>query len=369
MERTTLAIFAALAVTALSCKTNVSDEAVKTKVEAIELKDTTCVVEYSFSATIKGIKDVSIYPQVSGRITASRVKEGQHVNKGDILFEIDDVPYRAAYESALANVEVSKAQLETSRLTLQSKKNLFDRGIISEYQYKLAQNEVKTAEAVLGQSLAALTTAKNDLSFTKVRTMGEGNIGTLPYPIGTLIGPNIPSPLTTVSDNSSIYAEYSVTENDYLNIGLTPDLSGRQDKLPPLNLRTNLGEMFEYQGVIHSVSGMISSQTGTIPMKAKFPNPDGKLLSGGSCTVVLNVTESNLIVIPRSAMKEVQDKLFVFVIKDGKLSQTEVKATRLNNSQWVLVPNEEGVIPVKAGDKITKTTNRLLDGAQVEIIG
>jgi len=368
MTRTNFAILAFAAVLAFSCKQNNAEEVQKVPVETIELKDTTCVVEYSFPATIKGIKDVQIYPQVSGRITAVNVKPGQFVKKGDVLFEIDDVPYNAAYQSALASVEVSKAQLETSRLTLQSKKNLFDKGIISEYQYKLAQNDVKTAEAVLGQSKAALTSAANDLSFTKVRTMGNGYIGIISYAIGSLIGPNIPAPLTTVSDNSSIYADFSLTENNYLSLGLSPNTSEYADKMPPISLRTNLGEMFDQTGVLHSVSGIISSQTGTIPVRAKFPNPQGKLLSGGACKVVINYEESNLIVVPRASMKEVQDKLFVFVVKDGKLNQTEVSATRLNSSQWVLIPNEEGVIPVKAGDKITKTTNRLYDGAEVEII-
>jgi len=368
MTRVTTAVLATVAVLALSCKSNVSEEASRIQVETIQLKDTTCVVEYSFPATIKGIKDVQIFPQVSGRITAVNVKSGQKVKRGDVLFEIDNVPYKAAYESALASVEVAKAQLETSKLTLQSKKNLFDKGIISEYQYKLAQNEVKTSEAVLGQARASLANANNNLSFTKVRTMSDGYIGVLPYPIGSLIGPNIPSPLTTVSDNSFIYAEFSVTENDYLSMGLKPNLKDNKSELPPLNLRTNLGEMLETEGVLHSVSGMISSQTGTIQMKAKFENPGSKLLSGGSCTVVIKYAQDKLIVIPRAAMKEIQDKLFIFVVKDGKLVQTEVNATRLNSSQWALIPGEDGIIPVKAGDRITKTTNRLNDGAEVEII-
>ena len=77
---------------------------------------------------------------------------------------------------------------------------------------------------------------------------------------------------------------------------------------------------------------------------------------------------NNLIVVPRSAMKEIQNKLFVFVVKDGVLSQTEVKASRLNNREWVLEPDANGQLPVKAGDRITSTTNRLMDGMQVEII-
>lgn len=362
--KTYLIIAAVSALACVSCKQK-QTEAARTPVHVITLKDTTCTVEYAMPATIKGLQDVAIYPQVSGRITAIRVVEGQFVNKGDILFDIDDVPYRASYDAALAQVEVSKAQLETAKLTCQSKQNLYDKGIISEYQLQLAQNDVVTAEAVLGQSLASLKNAENNLSFTKVRTMGKGYIGSLPYKVGSLVGTNISTPLTIVSDNSSIYADFSISENTYLEVNASG--TNKIGKLP-LSLRTNLGEMYEHEGVLHSLSGLISNETGSIPARALFPNPDKKLLSGGSCQVIMNHTEDNVIVIPRAAMKEIQDKLFIFVVKDSALVQTEVNASRLNNSQWALLPGDDGKIPVKAGDRITTTTNRLMDGMKVEII-
>lgn len=368
MKTNSILLLSALAIlAAASCKSGNQDQVVKTQVEVITLKDTSCVMEISAPATIQGLQDVAIYPQVSGRITAIRVSEGQFVNKGDVLFEIDDVPYKAAYDAALAQVEVSKAQLETSRLTCQSKQNLYEKGIISEYQYKLARNDVTTAEARLGQSNASLKDAANNLSFTKVRTMGKGYIGSLPYKVGSLVGTNITSPLTIVSDNSSIYADFSIPENTYLTIQDNSN-EGLNVKNMPLQLRTNLGTRFEHEGRLHSLSGLISNQTGSIPARAIFPNPDRKLLSGGSCQVILSYLQDNVIVVPRSAMKEIQDKLFVFVVKDGKLVQTEVQASRLNSSQWALEADEDGKLPVSAGDVITKTTNRLMDGMPVEII-
>jgi len=357
------------AVTALfvSCKTGEQSAAVKTQVHVITLKDTSCVVEYTAPATIKGLQDVSIFPQVSGRITAIKVVEGQYVKKGDVLFEIDDVPYRASYESALAQVEVSKAQLETAKLTLQSKQNLFDKNIISEYQLNLAKNDVVTAEALLGQAQASLKTAQNNLSFTKVRTMGDGYIGSLPYRVGSLVGTNITTPMTIVSDNSSVYVDYSITENDYLSLGIFENNGSNVESIP-LQLITSIGERYEHNGKIHSISGLVSQETGSIPMRAIFPNHDKKLLSGGSCTISLSVEEDNMIVVPRSAMKELQDKLFIFVVRDGVLIQTAVSATRVNSSLWAIQPGEDGTIPVKPGDQITTTTNRLMDGMPVEII-
>lgn len=366
MKTNSILFMAALAtLAAASCKSGEQAPVAKTQVEVITLKDTSCVMEITAPATIKGLQDVAIYPQVSGRITAIRVTEGQFVNKGDILFEIDDVPYRAAYDAAMAQVEVSKAQLQTAKLTYQSKKNLYDKGIISEYQLQLAQNEVTTAEATLGQSTAALKNAQNNLSFTKVRTMGKGYIGSLPYKVGSLVGESMSAPLTVVSDNSSIYADFSINESAYLSLGENMVDPSKQDI--PLQLRTSIGTKYEHEGKLHSLSGIISNETGSIPARAIFPNPDKKLLSGGSCQVILNVTMENIIVVPRSAMKEIQDKLFLFVVKDGKLEQTEVKASRLNYSQWALEADENGNIPVKVGDVITKTTNRLMNEMEVEI--
>jgi len=353
---------------AVSCQNNGTQVEQKQQVKAIQLKDTTCTISYKFPATIRGLQDVAIYPQVEGRITKIRVVEGQLVNKGDILFEIDDVPYKAAYDAALAQVEVSKAQLETAKLTYQSKLNLFNLDIISEYQLKLAANEVATAEAQLGQSNASLKSAENDLSFTKVRTMGKGLIGNLPYKVGSLVGPTITEPLTIVSDNTSVYADFSITENQYLSMNVSSTALKPIEERDSLFLITNLGTEFDQTGHIHSASGLISNETGSVLIRAIFPNPSRKLLSGGACTVVLRSQESGLLVVPRTSIKEIQNKLFVFVIKDGKLAQTEVDAERLNATQWVLKPDADGNIPVKVGDMITTTTNRMLDGTEVEII-
>lgn len=354
-----------------SCKSAQNTAPVKVQVHPITLKDTSCIIDYAYPATIKGIQDVAIFPQISGRITNIKVTEGQYVNVNDILFEIDDVTYRAAYNKALAQVAVNRAQLENSRLTLESKQNLYDRDIISKYQLDLAKNQVVTSEAELGQALAALKDAENNLSYTKVRTMGKGYIGNLPFKVGSLVSPQMTDPMTIVSDNSQIYADFSVPENTYLELfrnSATFAEKRAKGDLPKLTLITNLGQTYEHQGTVHSISGLISQETGALPIRSIFPNPDKELLSGGSCKVVLKMKVDNVIVVPRAAMKEIQDKLFLFVIRDGKLDQVQVNAYRLNNSQWILQPDENGELAVKAGDMISNTINKLKNGDEVEII-
>lgn len=367
----TLLLGAALLL-ALACKNGDGDaQATKVSVPSITLKDTTCVVEFTYPATLKGVQDVAIYPQVNGRIVETKVKEGQYVTNNQVLFVIDDIPFKAAYDAAVAAREVAKSQVESAKLTLESKQRLFDDDIISEYQLKLAKISLLTAEAQLGEAEAQVTKTANELSFTRVKSSGVGYVGSLPFVIGSLVGTSMTTPLTTVSDNSSMYADFSVPENAYLELAAAGLTNGGSEKLrdnfPPLSLIMNNGVRYGCTGTIHSVSGLFSPETGALPIRAIFPNENKQLLSGGAAQVVFSFEQKNVILIPRSAMKEIQDKLFVFKIVNGTLEQTAVSADRYNNEMWILHPNADGTYPLKSGDVITGTTNRLNDGMAVEI--
>jgi len=354
---------AAMSLFAVSCGNN-EQVVTKTQVAPVVLKDSTVKISLSYPATIRGVQDVAIYPQVDGRIMDIYVKEGQKVKAGDALFAIDDIPFTSAYEVAQANLEMAKAGVETAKLTYESKKNLFDRQVISEYQLKLAYNDLLTARAALSQAKANLVKAHNDLSFTKVRTMVDGLVGNLPYKLGSLVGPSIPEPLTVVSDNSKVYADFSIAENTYLEIAK----ASKNDIKLPLSLIMNNGTVYEYPGEIYSRSGLISGETGALPMRSIFPNPDAKLLSGGAGTVVLSYDEPHSILIPRTSMKEIQNKMFVFKISKGKLEQVPVNAYHYDAKTWLLLPSEDGKLPLAPGDSITSTTSRLMDGMEIEVI-
>lgn len=349
------------------CKNQTEEIVQKTPVTVINLKDTTCYIEYTAPATMRGVQDVAIYPQVEGRIVKTNVIEGQSVKKGTVLFNIDDIRYRAAYDAAVADQAVAQASVETAKLTEESKYRLYSKNVISEYQYKVAKNSLMTAKANLARAKAAVESAKNELSFTNVVAPVDGVVGNLPYKNGSLVSPAISSPLTYVSDNSEIYADFSIQENVYLE--LRKDLIAKNITTPqlPFSLITNNGERFKYEGKLHSMSGMISRETGSLPVIAVFPNPERLLVSGGSCRVGLSFEQQNAILIPRASIKEIQDKMFVFrVEKDSTLAQVEIIAQRYNNALWILSPLSDGTYPIKAGDKITSTINRLTDGMKVE---
>ena len=156
-----------------------------------------------YTATIRGQQDVDIYPQVSGALTKLLVNEGESVQKGKLLFVVDQVPYQAALRTAEANVEVAKAGVSTAQLIFDSKQTLYNENVISNYELQTAHNSLLTAKAQLAQADAQRINAANNLSYTEVRSPVDGVIGVLPYRVGALVSPSMPKPLTSVSDNRS----------------------------------------------------------------------------------------------------------------------------------------------------------------------
>ena len=150
----------------------------------------------TYSASIRGRQDVDIMPQVSGRITRLCVKEGERVRIGQVLAVIDQVPYWAALRTAQANVSAAKAKMETARIELQGKQALFDEKVISEYDLSLARNQLAVSLAELEQAKAQETDARNNLSYTEIKSPSDGVVGTLPYRIGALVSPSMAQPFT-----------------------------------------------------------------------------------------------------------------------------------------------------------------------------
>ena len=292
------------------------------------------VLSTTYSATIRGRQDIDIYPQVSGFLTQLCVEEGQAVRKGQILFIIDQVPYKAALETAVANVESAKAGLATAQLTYDSKKELFAKKVVSEFDLKTAENSWLTAKAQLAQAKAQEVSARNNLSYTEVKSPADGVIGTLPYRVGALVSASLPQPLTTVSDNSDMYVYFSMTENQLLD--MTRRYGSRSkalEEMPAIELILNDKSTYPSQGKIETISGVIDTSTGTVSLRAVFPNKEGLLQSGGAGNVVVPVQKRNCIVVPQAATYEVQDKVFVFKVVDGKAQSAPVEVTRVNGGK------------------------------------
>lgn len=292
----------------------------------------------SYSASIKGRQDIDILPQVGGFLTKVCVTEGQRVHKGQLLFVIDQVAYKAQLETAEANVAAAQAALATAELTYSSKKELFKEKVISEFELKTAENALLSARAQLAQAQAQKVNARNSLSYTEVKSPSDGVVGTLPYKIGALVSPEMPRPLTTISDNSVMYVYFSLTENQLL--GLMRQYGSKEKAIadmPAIKLQLNDHELYGHEGRVESISGVVDSKTGTASIRAAFPNPENLLFSGTSGSVIIPQQKSNAIVIPRNTTFEIQDKIYVYKVTDGNAVATPVSVTRLDDGNSYIV--------------------------------
>lgn len=289
-----------------------------------------------YSATVRGRQDIDIYPQISGTVSELCITEGQQVDEGQTLFIIDQVPYKAALQTAEANVAAAKAGVSTAKLVRDSKKQLFRRKIVSQFDLSSAQNQLLTAEAQLAQAEAQRVSAANNLSYTVVKAPSKGVVGTLPFRVGALVGPS--AKLTTVSDNSEMYIYFSMTENQLLNLtrryGST---AATLQNMPDVQLQLSDGSLYEHSGRVESISGVIDASTGSVQLRAAFPNKNGLLHSGGSGNIILPSVYKDCIVIPQTATFEIQDKVYVYKVIDGKASSAMIDVEKVTNGREYIV--------------------------------
>ena len=330
-------------------------------VEAVAVTSSRQTEQYP--ASIRGMQDIEIRPQVSGFIVKLCVDEGAAVRKGQALFQIDPTQYKAAYDQAAASVKSAEANLKTVSETEANKKMLHEQRIISDFEYQTAINNTLSANAVLAQAKAAFAAAKQNLGFCTVTSPSDGVIGTFPYRVGALVGPSAAQPLTTVSQIGHMYVYFSMTEKQLLEMTKAGGtLKEQLEKLPAVRLQLADGSLYDEEGKIDAVSGVIEQKTGSVSMRAVFANTQQVLRSGGTGKVVFPYTMDNVIVIPQSATVDIQDKKFVYVLQaDNTVKYTEIKVSNLDDGHTYIVTSG-----LSAGDKIVvEGVQALKDGQQI----
>lgn len=316
---------------------------------AVETIETgTITLENQYPATIKGKTDIDVRPMISGNITAVHVDEGAHVQKGQVLFTIDQVPYQAAVEQAKAAVNVATTAVETAQISVNSNRALYNKQIISEHAMQISENQLAQAKAQLAQAQAGLTNAMKNLSYTQVTAPSSGVVGSIPLRVGALASPS--SALTTVSDNSQVYAYFSLTERQILDLtdGGATSLNAAIAKMPEVELKLANGSIYPQKGKVATVSGVIDASTGASSVRALFNNENGVLRSGSTGSVIVPVTFNNAIIIPQKATGEIQGMKYVLVVdKDNVLSQQTIQiAPEQDGKNYVVTSG------LKPGDRI-----------------
>ena len=357
MKRKILTLIIGAAALAACHQTQVKSTQKENYYETMEVTRSDRTLTTGYSAAISGVQTVEIRPQISGMITDILIEEGESVTKGQVLFVIDQTPYKAAYEIAVANVKSAEAALSTAKLILESNKDLYEQDVVSEFDLMTAQNDLVEAEAKLALCKAEEVNASNNLSYTEVRSPVNGVASMIPYRVGALVNSNIAQPLVTVSDDSRVYAYFSMAENQMLDmVQQYGSLNNAIRQMPEVELIMSNGDKYEHTGKINAISGTISESTGAVSIRAVFNNRNHLLRNGGSGTIIIPMTLKNCIVIPQAATYELQDRVFVYKVVDGKASATEIHISPQNNGVEYIVENglEVGDVIVAEGAGLIK---------------
>ena len=346
-----------------SCGIDMPKE-VKTSFETMTVEKQDITVPIKFSAKMKGQTDVTIMPQVSGQLTKICVNEGQQVSKGTTLFIIDQRNAQLELEAAQANLEAALASENSAKLEFESNKNLFEKNIVSRYMLDNSENSYKRAQASVSQARASVNRAKVNLGFCTITSPVAGVIGEIPVRAGDQVQQGMK--LTMVSGNLMMDAEFSVPESlveAMVSAGATvSEKEKRLAEMPDVIFVMKNGTEYQHKGRISTLTGMVNATTGTLAVKATFPNPERQLFSGIQGTVVIPMARQDVIVIPQTAVVKLQSKQQVYKVQaDSTATAIDVTTEDTGNGQDVIVSTGLNV-----GDKIvTIGANNLQEGQQV----
>lgn len=334
----------------------------------MEIQPRNITLNNTYSASIRGQQDIRIIPRVDGYLTEVLIREGERVRKGQTLFIIDQVSYKAALQAAKANVAISEAGVANAELIYGSKKALFDKKIVSAFDLVSAENMLKTAKANFLLAKSQEDAAKNNLSFTVIESPSDGVVGKIPYRKGDYVGPGIKEGLTIVADNSLMYVYFSMTERQILDLHKKYfDIERAIEQMPDVTLKLSDNSIYTHSGKIESISGVVDAGTGTASVRASFPNKEGVLLSGGAGNVVVPYYYNNAIIIPQEATFEILNKTYVYKVMDGVAVSTIVEIEQISNGKEYIVTKglsvgdtiiANGAGLIREGTKVTNTENK-----------
>lgn len=308
-----------------------------------------------FSGRLQAVDSAEIRPEVSGRITKLLFSDSQNVKVGDILFVIDPRPYEAAVAKADADLASAKTNAAFAKLELDRAVGLRQSQAIAQRVYDERANAYRVAQATVQGAEAALKQASLDLEHAYVRSPIEGRVSRAEITVGNLVqaGPAAPL-LTTVVANRSIYADFDVDEQTYLQSAGEYAKASDGGRKVPVQLFAQGDSKHAYDGYIQSFDNKLNIATGTIRARAKFDNPDGMLVPGMFVSVKLaSGASGEALLVPQRALGSDQSKKFVYVVgQDNRVVYREVELGRQIDQQRVALHG------LSAGERI------IVDGLQ-----
>ncbi|MDB5004567.1 MAG: efflux transporter periplasmic adaptor subunit [Mucilaginibacter sp.] len=326
---------------------------------------TSSVTTYQeYPASIEGAVNVEIRPQVSGSLSKVFVDEGALVSAGQPIFKINDQPYRAALNNALASLHAAEAAQTNAQLEIDKLTPLVENKVVSDYQLKTAKASFQVAKANIESAKANVSTAQINLGYTLIKAPVGGYIGRLLKKQGSLVSPQDVEALTRLSDVHDVHVYFSLGEKDF--VGFKEQYAGAtlKDKLkhlPAVSLLLADNSEYAIKGKIDMIDGQFDKNTGAITVRASFANAQGLLRSGNTGKIRLSLVHTDALTVPESATIEMQDKVFVFALADSnKVKKVPITIVGKNGTDYIV---KDGV---KAGDEIVLSgIDHLQEGVKI----
>ena len=303
-----------------------------------------------YPASVEGTVNVEVRPQVSGTLDKVFVDEGAYVTAGQPIFKINDQPYRAALNNAVASLHAAESAAANAQLEVDKLTPLVQNKVVSDYQLKTAKAAYDVSKANIEQAKANVSTAQINLGYTLIKAPVNGYIGRLLKKQGSLVGPTDAGSLTQLSDVHDVHVYFSLSEQDFVSFkeqypGET--LRDKLKQLPSVSLLLADNTVYAKQGKVDMIDGQFDKTTGAITLRASFANPQGLLRSGNTGKVRLSLQHKNALIVPESATVDMQDKVFVFTVGDSsKVKKQAITIVGKNGDNYLV---KDGV---KVGDQI-----------------
>lgn len=331
----------------------------------VTVSNSTATTYKEFSASLQGSKDIEIRAQVDGYLDRIYVDEGALVEKGQLLFKINEQPYREQLNNAKANLAAAKANLANAEINVFKLAPLVENNVVSDIQLRAAKAGYEAALASVTQAEAMVGSAKINLGYTTITAPADGYIGRIDVEPGSLVGTSTAAPLTMLSEIKEVHAYFSFSEREFLEFISRFEGKTIQEKItnmPLVELILADNTVYPFKGKVETVAGQFDNTTGAISFRATFQNASGLLRSGNTGRIRIPRLVESALVVPQEATFELQDKIFVFAVSDSNKVFSRPIQVSDNMDNFYLV--EKGL---EAGDKIVFAgLDRLNDGAVIQ---
>ena len=318
----------------------------------------------SLPARVSAFEVSEVRPQVSGIVQKRYFTEGSFVRKGQTLYQIDASQYQAAVAQASANVRAAQASAEAARALAARYRPLVEMEAVSKQDYTNAVSQARQAEASIAQNQAALRAAQINLRFTRVPAPISGRIGISNVTEGALVTANQPDSMTTITRLDPVNVDIQESASDLIALRRALSTGGVAPTSAQARLKLPDGSDYGFTGTVQFSEVIVDQNTGTVTLRARFPNPMSILLPGLFVTAQFSqAVDTTAFLVPQQAIsRDPKGNATLFVLGPGNRAvQRTVVATRTQGANWVVTQG------LAAGEKvIVEGTGTLRDGAQVK---